>query len=349
MLLLLPCYSGPTTRSRIRGSRCQLARHWESTVNLPLNMAQNNRSWHIGTIQRGINRLVHTAHRGPLDSPSRVLALPLRRVENSSRGVARLSRIGQLNNRAARSPLRAPVAQITRGLGGGNRRILRGDQPRQAAMAGPTAGVIYSADLGSSAAWNTGTFRRCPRPAVCSVANYDAKGPYAANRGGVWPRPKPEHSIQSGTIRSTFSTPRTLRPPREASAAPNTLAAAVHAHLVGPLSLNARTSRPTTHLERHDRLADHRQQPRRQRDQLRRELRVRHTGGDRRRRLPVPCEQHRHEQLEPLRQRIRSFAHARASRQEHEGKARSADGVSACLAACCPSGGTPLEYAVSTP
>jgi hypothetical protein len=27
---------------------------------------------------------------------------------------------------------------------------------------------------------------------------------------------------------------------------------------------------------------------------------VRHTGSDRRRRLPVPREQHRHEQLEPL-------------------------------------------------
>jgi hypothetical protein len=38
---------------------------------------------------------------------------------------------------------------------------------------------------------------------------------------------------------------------------------------------------------------------------------VRHTGGDRRRRLPVPRKQHRHEQLEPL-QQIRAFAHARA-------------------------------------
>jgi hypothetical protein len=36
---------------------------------------------------------------------------------------------------------------------------------------------------------------------------------------------------------------------------------------------------------------------------------VRHTGGDRRRRLPAPREQHRHEQLEPLHQYIRSFAH----------------------------------------
>jgi hypothetical protein len=106
--IVLPCYSGLT--SRMRGSRCQLARHWESTVNLPLNMARDTKSWHIGTIQRGINRLAHTAHRGLLDSL--VLALPLRRVENSSRGVARLKRIGQLSNRAARSPLHAPVAQI---------------------------------------------------------------------------------------------------------------------------------------------------------------------------------------------------------------------------------------------
>ena len=77
-------------------------------------------------------------------------------------------------------------------------------------------------------------------------------------------------------------------------------------------------SSPETRLELHDRLADHRladdrEQPRRQRDQLRREVRVRHAGSHRRMRLSVPREQHRHEQLEPLRQYIRSFAHARAS------------------------------------
>ncbi len=75
----------------------------------------------------------------------------------------------------------------------------------------------------------------------------------------------------------------------------------------------AQASRPKTRLERHDRLADHREQPRRQREQLRRELRVRAIGGDRWRRLPVPREQHRHEQLEPLhRQRIGSFSRTRA-------------------------------------
>ncbi len=77
---------------------------------------------------------------------------------------------------------------------------------------------------------------------------------------------------------------------------------------------------PETHLELHDRLADLREQPRRQRDQPRRELRVRRTGGDRRWRLPVPRQQHRHEQHEPLQQDTRSFAHARSSRKEHKGR-----------------------------
>jgi hypothetical protein len=76
-------------------------------------------------------------------------------------------------------------------------------------------------------------------------------------------------------------------------------------------SLNAR-KQPQTHFEPHDRLADHREQPRRQREQLRRELSVRHTGSHHRWRLPVPREQHRHEQLEPLRQYIRSFSRTRA-------------------------------------
>ena len=98
---------------------------------------------------------------------------------------------------------------------------------------------------------------------------------------------------------------------------------------------------PKTHLELHDRLADHREQPRRQREQLRRELSVRHAGGDRRRRLPAPCKQHRHEQLEPLQPRIRSFRRTRAlERQENDGKARSSDS-NAFLAACCPVAGYP--------
>ena len=102
-----------------------------------------------------------------------------------------------------------------------------------------------------------------------------------------------------------------------------------------PCSLPARASSRETHLERHDRLADHREQPRRQRDQPRRELVVRHTGGDRRRRLPVPREQHRHEQLEPL-QRTHSVIQPRSRPRAARGKARSADGGSASLAACCP-------------
>ncbi len=100
-----------------------------------------------------------------------------------------------------------------------------------------------------------------------------------------------------------------------------------------PKRKHARTSSATTHLELDDRLADHREQPRRKRDQLRRERRVRHTGGDRRRRLPVPREQHCHEQLEPLQRHIRSFS--RASALGPAGKARPADGY-AFLAACCP-------------
>ncbi len=63
---------------------------------------------------------------------------------------------------------------------------------------------------------------------------------------------------------------------------------------------------------------------------------MRPTGGDRRHRLPVPREQHRHEQLEPLQERIRSFSCTRAlERQEKEGKARFADS-NAFLAAGIP-------------
>ncbi len=96
-----------------------------------------------------------------------------------------------------------------------------------------------------------------------------------------------------------------------------------------------RTHAPKTHLELHDRLADHREQPRRQREQLRREVRVRHTGGGRWMRLPVPREQHRHEQLQPLQQRIRSFTRALEPAKEG-GKEPSDDSGSAFLAACCP-------------
>jgi hypothetical protein len=72
---------------------------------------------------------------------------------------------------------------------------------------------------------------------------------------------------------------------------------------------------------------------------------VRRTGSDRRQRLPVPRKQHRHEQLQPLHRPIRSFSRTPSSRQENDGKARSADG-SAFLAAHC---GVPLEYPACTP
>ena len=55
-----------------------------------------------------------------------------------------------------------------------------------------------------------------------------------------------------------------------------------------------------SHLQPHDRLADLRVQPRRQRHQLRRELRAPRPGGDRRRLPTLPREQRRHEQLQPL-------------------------------------------------
>jgi len=104
-----------------------------------------------------------------------------------------------------------------------------------------------------------------------------------------------------------------------------------------PKRTHARTqTAPTTHLELHDRLADHREQPRRQREQLLRELRVRNTGGDRRRWLPVPREQHRHEQLQPLQPRTRSFRRTRAlERQENEGR-RALPTATRSYAACCP-------------
>ena len=41
-----------------------------------------------------------------------------------------------------------------------------------------------SSAAGASAEQKHGTFRHCPLPAVCLVANYDAKGPYAGNPCG---------------------------------------------------------------------------------------------------------------------------------------------------------------------
>jgi hypothetical protein len=86
------------------------------------------------------------------------------------------------------------------------------------------------------------------------------------------------------------------------------------------------------HLERHDRLTDHLEQPRRQRDQLRRELRVRRTGSDRR--LPVSREQHRHQQLQPLYRNMRS--NRACVLEPTRGTARSANGGRALLETCCP-------------
>ena len=111
---------------------------------------------------------------------------------------------------------------------------------------------------------------------------------------------------------------------------------------------------PEKHLELHHRRADHREQPRRQRYQLRRELRVRHTGSDRRQQIPVPCEQHRHEQLEPLlvplQQSIRSFAHTRSSRQEgRRALPTAAEHSSLRIVRCVyPGSSIPLGYPVST-
>jgi hypothetical protein len=74
---------------------------------------------------------------------------------------------------------------------------------------------------------------------------------------------------------------------------------------------------------------------------------VRHTGSDRRRRLPAPCQQHRHEQLQPLQQHIRSFAHTRSSRQEGRRALPTAAEHSALRAVPCvcnPGSGIRLEH-----
>ena len=155
------------------------------------------------------------------------------------------------------------------------------------------------------------------------------------------PHRKPEEHV---TTRRTSCTRHTAGPTLEESAAPNrTLTVGTSSALSdGPRSQTARTHAisPEAHLELDDRLADHREQPRRQRDQLRRELRVRHTSSDRRRRLPVPREQHHHEHLEPLQQHLRLFAHECSSRQEKEGRRAlpkaSAEHCSLCTVPCVP-------------
>ena len=98
-----------------------------------------------------------------------------------------------------------------------------------------------------------------------------------------------------------------------------------------------------THLELHHRLADHREKPRRQRDQLCGELVARHTGGDRRRRRPVPRKKDRHEQLEPL-QPTHSLIRALACKPAAEGGKALDDGSRAFLADYYPVGTTVAVY-----
>jgi hypothetical protein len=66
---------------------------------------------------------------------------------------------------------------------------------------------------------------------------------------------------------------------------------------------------------------------------------VRHTGSDRRQRQPVPREQHRHEQLQPLHRHIRSFAHTRSSRQSN---------ARCVFSRVYPGSGIPVGYPKST-
>ncbi len=163
-----------------------------------------------------------------------------RRVEISSVASFNRIRVGQLDNvktaLTARSPLHAPAAPSYAGWAAGSGASCKGR-----ASASPLAmGASLLRSLGPLGRMKAGrfralplarsvlsrAFRHCPWPAVCSVANYDAKGPYAANRGGVWPHRNP---AEHGATRSTASTPQTLRPPPAASPVPNTLPAAVHA------------------------------------------------------------------------------------------------------------------------
>jgi hypothetical protein len=175
--------------------------------------------------------------------------------------------------------------------------------------------------------------KSCPRPTVASALPRPPR-PHAhisihrrahpSSQGGAvrsctssppqssvtGPHRKPEE--HATTRSSTTSSQHRAGSPLEASAAPAILGKAQCTRRdqsrPPPIARAAYTyvhprtpAGPEAHVELHDRLAHHREQPRRQRDQLRRELRVRHTGGDRRRRPPVPREQHRHKQLEPLR------------------------------------------------
>ena len=127
-----------------------------------------------------------------------------------------------------------------------------------------------------------GTFRHWPWPAACVVASFDATGRYCRNRDGLGRDRKPEeHPVRLGT---TCNPPNIQRTPMKPD---------MHAQ-----------DRPEAYLERHDRLADLLERPRRQRHQLRREG---DTGSDRRLRETVPRKQHRLEQLQPLQRHTRSF------------------------------------------
>ena len=132
--------------------------------------------------------------------------------------------------------------------------------------------------------------------------------------GAGWAQVGHLKSIQSGSTRNISSPLYTFRPPREASSGPKNLAGAVHALLPSSIAHAAFThgrGNPETHLELPHRFADHLEQPRRQRDQLGRELSVRPTWGDRRKLPPVPREQHRQEHIRPLQTRLASFGHVR--------------------------------------
>jgi len=157
--------------------------------------------------------------------------------------------------------------------------------------------------------------------------------------GMGWAQVRHVRSIQSGTTRNISSPLHTFRPPREASSGPKNLACAVHALLPPPIAHAAFThgrGNPATHLEPSHRLADHREQPGRQRDQLGRELSVRPTWGDGRKRHPVPHEQHRQEHIRPVQTRRHSGMRALRCPQRK------------ALPSCALSHGrVPLQYAMS--
>jgi hypothetical protein len=157
---------------------------------------------------------------------------------------------------------------------------------------------------------------------VVQVAPADSGAPpyqaHALPTSLTGPSRKPGEHATASSSTTHRSTIRKIRPDqlgRPALPLPYTLTRAVLGPLpspVQPTRTRTHARQPEAHLEPHDRLAHHREQPRRQRDQLRREIRVRCTGGDRRRRRPVPREQRRHEQLEPLQQHLGSFGRAHA-------------------------------------